>query len=55
MHLDDLLFRRTSLGENSQRISKILPLIRSLFPWTDSRWLQEIDRIIPHTSLQKES
>ena len=55
IHLDDLLFRRTSLGENSQRISEILPQIRSLFSWTDSRWLQEIDRLLPHTVLQKES
>lgn len=54
IHLDDLLFRRTSLGENSQRVSKILPQIRSLFTWTDLRWEREIDRIIHHTSPQEE-
>lgn len=54
MHLDDLLFRRTSLGDNSQRVLKILPQTRNLFTWTDSRWAQEIDRIIHYTSPQEE-
>lgn len=45
VHIDDLLFRRTSLGENRRRVSKLLPLIRDLFTWSDSRWEQEIDRL----------
>ena len=45
VHLDDLLFRRTGLGENRRRIPELLPRLRRLFPWNDLRWQQENDRL----------
>ncbi len=45
LHLDDLLFRRTSLGENRRRIMELLPRLRPLFSWNDLRWQQETDRL----------
>ena len=45
VHLDDLIFRRTSLGENKARIPKVISEIRDLFPYDDSQWKEEIKRI----------
>ena len=45
VHLDDLLFRRSGLGENRRRLMDLLPLLRPLFPWNDLRWQQECDRV----------
>jgi glycerol-3-phosphate dehydrogenase len=44
-HLDDLVFRRTSLGDNRQRIMELLPRLRPLFSWNDTRWQQECERL----------
>ncbi|MBN2400469.1 MAG: FAD-dependent oxidoreductase [Candidatus Aminicenantes bacterium] len=51
VHLDDLLFRRTSLGENRRRSLELLPWLRPLFSWNDLRWQQETDRLknLPNT------
>jgi glycerol-3-phosphate dehydrogenase len=45
VHLDDLIFRRTGLGENRRRVHDLAPRLRPLFPWTDLRWQQEIERL----------
>jgi glycerol-3-phosphate dehydrogenase len=45
VHLDDLLLRRTGLGENRRRLLELLPRLRSLFSWNDGRWLQECERL----------
>jgi len=45
VHLDDLLFRRTGLGENRRRAADLLPRLRGLFPWNDLRWRQECERV----------
>jgi glycerol-3-phosphate dehydrogenase len=45
VHLDDLILRRTGLGENRRRIGELLPRLRSLFSWTDLRWQQECERL----------
>jgi len=45
VHLDDLLLRRTGLGENRRRVLEILPLLRPLFAWNDLRWQQECERL----------
>jgi glycerol-3-phosphate dehydrogenase len=45
VHLDDLLFRRSGLGENRRRVMDMLPLLRPLFAWNDVRWLQECARV----------
>jgi glycerol-3-phosphate dehydrogenase len=45
VHVDDLLFRRTGLGENRRRITELLPRLRPFFDWSDLRWQQECDRL----------
>ncbi|MCX6557640.1 MAG: FAD-dependent oxidoreductase [Candidatus Aminicenantes bacterium] len=45
VHLDDLIFRRSSLGENRRRVSELLPRLRPLFAWNDLRWQQESERL----------
>ena len=45
VHLDDLILRRTGLGENRRRISELLPRLRPLFSWNDLRWQQECERL----------
>jgi len=45
VHLDDLLLRRTGLGENRRRIPELLPRLRPLFSWNDARWQQECERL----------
>lgn len=45
VHLDDLIFRRTGLGENRRRIIELLPRLRPLFSWNDVRWQQESERL----------
>jgi glycerol-3-phosphate dehydrogenase len=45
VHLDDLILRRTGLGENPQRALELLPRLRTLFSWSDARWQQECERV----------
>ena len=45
VHLDDLILRRTGLGENRRRIVELLPRLRPLFSWNDLRWQQECERL----------
>jgi len=45
VHLDDLIFRRTSLGDNPERAIKIAPLICSIFRWDKFRADSEIERV----------
>ena len=45
LHLDDLVLRRTGLGENSRRRVELLPWLRPLFSWNDLRWQQECERL----------
>jgi glycerol-3-phosphate dehydrogenase len=44
-HLDDLVFRRTSLGDHPDRALQIAPLLCSLFDWDEHRCQLEIDRV----------
>jgi len=46
VHLDDLVFRRTGLGENRRCVVELLPRLRSLFSWNDGRWQQECERLL---------
>lgn len=43
VHLSDLIFRRTSLGDHPERAIKILPRIRPIFPWDDKKWEEEVE------------
>ena len=51
-HLDDLLLRRTSLGENAERIPKIIPQIRNLFKWDDYTWEKETEHVKKYTNIR---
>jgi glycerol-3-phosphate dehydrogenase len=44
-HLDDLILRRTSIGDNPQRALASASLICQLFPWDNTRCQQEIFRL----------
>lgn len=44
-HLDDLVLRRTSLGDNPSRAIKIAPSICSLMGWDETRSKKEIGRL----------
>lgn len=46
VHLDDLILRRTSLGDNPERAKKILPKIRHLFGWDDVKWQNEEEKLV---------
>ncbi len=45
MHLDDLIFRRTNLGDNPMRAMENAPLICDLFKWDSSRKKKELDNL----------
>lgn len=44
-HLDDLIYRRTTLWENPSRALEVAPLICELFDWDPFRRLKEIKRL----------
>lgn len=44
-HLDDLVLRRTSLGDNPDRAKAIAPQLCSLFDWDDARSKTELARL----------
>jgi glycerol-3-phosphate dehydrogenase len=44
-HLDDLILRRTSLGDNPERALKIAPQLCELFDWDDAQVNSEIKRL----------
>jgi glycerol-3-phosphate dehydrogenase len=45
LHLDDLIFRRTTLWQNSEKALELAPVISDLFSWDDIRRKQERDRL----------
>ena len=45
-HLDDLLLRRTSLGDNPLRAAAIAPDIARLFDWEAPRRTEEVLRVL---------
>lgn len=44
-HLDDLVLRRTSLGDNPDRALALAPTLCKLFPWDEAQSHQEITRL----------
>ena len=46
VHLDDLLFRRTSIGDNHIRAEKLAAEISNLFDWEENRSLSEITSVV---------
>jgi len=47
-HLDDLVLRRTSIGDNPVRSLQIAPMLGTLFEWDEQRYRQEISRLENH-------
>ena len=45
MHLDDLILRRTSLGDNPRRALRVAPELCDLFDWEEERRRKEIRRV----------
>jgi glycerol-3-phosphate dehydrogenase len=47
-HLDDLILRRTTLGDNPARARAIAPLLCDLFDWSAHRREEEMQRLETH-------
>lgn len=45
LHLDDLILRRTSLGDNPARALEVAPAVCDIFPWNKSRCQHELQRL----------
>lgn len=45
LHLEDLIIRRTSLGDNPLRGLKIASLLRDLFDWSEQQFAEEMTRL----------
>lgn len=54
-HLDDLILRRTSLGDNPARSLTMAPMLCQLFDWDDERCQEEIARIDDHFDWMRRS
>ena len=54
VHLDDLVLRRTTLGDNPKRALELAPVLCRLFDWDDNRSQNEIDRLKLHFSSMQE-
>lgn len=48
VHLDDLVLRRTNLGDNPERALTLAPALCNLFDWDDTRRAAEIRRLEAH-------
>jgi len=48
LHLDDLVLRRTSLGDNPRRALRMARQLCDLFDWTEERCRKEIQRVEEH-------
>lgn len=46
LHIDDLIFRRTSIGDNQNRVQALSGVIASLFDWDDKRKQSELSSLI---------
>ncbi|RUM38368.1 MAG: hypothetical protein DSY58_02320 [Desulfobulbus sp.] len=44
VHLDDLVFRRSTLWEGDENISELVERLSGLFPWDEKRTTQEISK-----------
>lgn len=52
IHLDDLIIRRTTLGDNPQTAMKAAPVISKLFPWDEQRRAEELVRLQTYFSIR---
>ena len=54
IHLDDLLFRRTNLGDDPQRAVALAPELCDLFSWDKGRGAAELARLNDLVSIEKQ-
>lgn len=47
-HLDDLILRRTSLGDNPTRALRVAPRLCCLFDWNEEQGRREVERVADH-------
>lgn len=52
-HLDDLILRRTSLGDHPERALSIAPTLCQLWDWDDARRQEEINRVRQYYQLRQ--
>jgi glycerol-3-phosphate dehydrogenase len=52
-HLDDLILRRTSLGDNPERALSMLPTLCQLWDWDETRCQMEMNRVRQYYELRK--
>jgi glycerol-3-phosphate dehydrogenase len=50
VHLDDLILRRTSLGDNPARALQVAPTLCKMFDWAEERCREEVKRVEEHYS-----
>lgn len=55
IHLDDLILRRTSLGDNPRRALRLAPQLCQLFDWSQERCEDEVRRVEEHFSWARRS
>ncbi|GAB4380282.1 MAG: hypothetical protein Kow0042_30310 [Calditrichia bacterium] len=48
VHLDDLVFRRTGIGDNPARALEMAPQIQALFTWDEEQKQRELQRLKHH-------
>ncbi|MCS3700169.1 glycerol-3-phosphate dehydrogenase [Salinibacter ruber] len=48
VHLDDLVLRRTNLGDNPKRALRVAPRLCDLFDWDEKRRRNELERLNDH-------
>lgn len=48
VHLDDLVVRRTNIGDHPQRALRLAPKLARLFDWSEERTAQEMERLKRH-------
>lgn len=53
LHLSDLVFRRTSLGDNPTRARTLAPRLCEMFSWDKQRRMKEIDAIEESLDIEK--
>jgi glycerol-3-phosphate dehydrogenase len=46
LHIDDLIYRRTSIGDNPVRVRALAERVANLFDWDDQRKQHELSNLL---------
>lgn len=55
VHIDDLILRRTNLGDNPMRALDMAPILCTLFRWNEDRCREEVRRVENHFRWMEDS